>query len=107
VTAAGSRGAFRVIQESYLGNKGTDTAITTGNVAVGIIPQDGQILRVLVPTGVNVANGARLAVNNAGKAVLATGAGTQVLFYADEAYNNTSGADQLVQVRPAYEAVSA
>ena len=63
-------------------------------------PLDELFFNVRVPTGTNVARGANLTTNAAGKFVLAT-TGQRVLMIAEEAYNNTSGADQLVRARKA------
>lgn len=59
---------------------------------------DEQFFNVRVPTAVNVARGAKLTTNATGKFVLAT-TGQNVAVVAEEAFNNTSGSDQLVRVR--------
>lgn len=59
---------------------------------------DEQFFNVRVPTGVNVAQDAPITVGADGKAALAA-AGNYVVGYADEAFNNTTGADELVRIR--------
>jgi len=52
------------------------------------------------PTGNNITRGANLTTNGVGKFVPAT-TGQNVKMIAEETYNNTSGADQLVRARKA------
>jgi len=61
---------------------------------------DEQFFNVRVPTGTNVAKGAELTTNATGHFVL-TAAGDRIIAIAEEAYNNTTGSDQLVRVRAA------
>ena len=103
---AGGRGPVRVVQENYLANKTPDDVIAQNNTAMGIIPMPDQILRVLVANGQNVAKGAKLQSNGSGLCIIAA-ASDEVLFYAEEAFNNNTGSAQLVQVRPAFETTPA
>ncbi len=99
---AGANAATKVYiaQDNYLALKGVDDAWPAGDRIIGMEPLDEQFFNVRVPTGVNVARGANLTTNASGKFVLAT-TGQRVILIAEEAYNNTSGADQLVRVRKA------
>lgn len=93
-------GKIFVAQDNYIIMKGVDDAYAVGERVLGLEMLDEQLLNVRVPTGVNVAFGAALTVGASGKWVLH--AGTRPIYaYAEEAYNNTSGADQLVRVRAA------
>lgn len=98
---ATTTGKLYVVQDNYLAMKGVDDPITADNTAIGMELLDDQLFNVRVPTGVNVAMNAALGTDANGKLILATGAGKQVVGFADEAYNNTSGADQLVRIRAA------
>ena len=91
---------FYIAQDNYLALKDVDTAWPAGDRVIGMEPLDELFFNVRVPTGTNVARGANLTTNAAGKFVLAT-TGQRVLMIAEEAYNNTSGADQLVRARKA------
>lgn len=87
-----------IAQDNYLALKGTDDAWPAGDTIIGMEALDEQFFNVRVPTGVNVARGAKLTTNATGRFVLAT-TGQNVAVVAEEAFNNTSGSDQLVRVR--------
>lgn len=89
-----------VVQENYLTMKGVDDAYAVGESVIGMEMLDEQFFNVRFPTGVNVTRGAAITVGSGGKGKLALAADFVVAF-AEEAYNNTSGADQLVRVRAA------
>jgi hypothetical protein len=89
-----------ILQDNYLALKGVDDAYLSGDRGIGMELLDEQFFNVRVPTGVNVAQNAELTTNSTGRFVLAT-TGQNVIVTAEEAYNNTSGSDQLVRVRKA------
>lgn len=95
-----------IAQDNYLALKDTDTAWLANDRIIGMEMLDEQFFNVRVPTGVNVARGSQLTTNSAGKFVLAT-TGQRVIMIAEEAYNNTSGADQLVRARVARNQLAA
>jgi len=97
---AATTGRIFVAQDNYLTMKDVDTAYTTGDVVMGMEMLDEQFFNLRFPTGVNVTLDAAIAPGADGKCALAA-AGDLVIGYAEEAYNNTSGADQLVRVRAA------
>lgn len=87
-----------IAQDNYLAQKGVDDAWPSGDTVIGMEALDEQFFNVRVPTGVNVARGAKLTTNATGRFILAT-TGQNVAVVAEEAFNNTSGSDQLVRVR--------
>lgn len=87
-----------IVQDNYLAQKGVDDAWPAGDRVIGMEMLDEQFFNVRVPTATNVTRDAALTTNAAGKFVLAT-TGNRVIAFAQEAYNNTSGVDQLVRVR--------
>lgn len=97
---ANAAGKIYVAQDNYLAMKDVDTAWPANDRVIGMEPLDEQFFNVRVPTATNVTRGANLTTNAAGKFVLAT-TGQNVKMVAEEAYNNTSGADQLVRARKA------
>lgn len=97
---AGGAAKVYVAQDNYLTMKGVDTAYAVGETTIGMELLDEQFFNLRFPTGVNIAQDAAITVGTNGKAALAA-AGNVVIGYAEEAYNNTSGADQLVRVRAA------
>lgn len=98
LAAAGGAAKVYVAQDNYLTMKGVDVAYTAGELAIGMEMLDEQFFNVRFPTGVNIALDAPITVGANGKGALAV-AGNVVVGYAEEAYNNTSGTDQLVRVR--------
>lgn len=97
---ANAAGKIYIAQDNYLAMKGVDDAWPANDRIVGMEPLDEQFFNVRVPTGTNITRGANLTTNASGKFVLAT-TGQNVKMVAEEAYNNTSGADQLVRARKA------
>lgn len=95
-----------IAQDNYLAMKGVDDAWLANDRIVGMEILDEQFFNVRVPTGVNVARGAQLTTNAAGKFILAT-TGQRVIMIAEEAYNNASGSDQLVRARVARNQLAA
>lgn len=99
---AGANSAVKIYiaQDNYLALKGVDDVWLANDRIVGMEILDEQFYNVRVPTGVNVALGSELTTTSVGKFTLAT-TGQNVRMIAEEAYNNTSGADQLVRARKA------
>lgn len=97
---ANSNAKLFIAQDNYLAMKGVDDAWLANDRIIGMEMLDDQLFNVRVPTGTNVARGAALTTNAAGKFVLAA-TGNRIVAFAEEAYNNNSGADQLVRVRAA------
>lgn len=89
-----------VLQDNYLAGKGVDDAWASGDRAMGMEMLDDEFFNVRVPTGQNLAKGAKLTTNSSGLFV-ATSTGNRVIAITEEAYNNNTGSDQLVRVRAA------
>lgn len=100
VAGANALDKLYIAQDNYLALKGTDDAWPAGDTVIGMEALDEQFFNVRVPTGVNVARGAKLTTNATGKFVLAT-TGQNVAVVAEEAFNNNTGSDQLVRARVA------
>lgn len=97
---ASTTGKVFVAQDNYLALQNVDVAWPANDRIIGMEALDDQFFNVLVPTGVNVVKGSELTTNATGRFILAV-ATKQVMLIADEAYNNTSGTDQLVRARAA------
>lgn len=95
---AATASAVLIAQDNYLAMKGVDDAIAADDTLIGMEILPGQLYNVRIATATNIALGAALALG-AGGYVVAAAAGARVIFHAEEAYNNTSGADQLIRVR--------
>lgn len=89
-----------ISQDNYLALKGVDDAWAAGDTMIGMEMLDEQFFNVRVPTGQNIARGAKLTTNATGRFVIAT-TGQRIIATAEEAFNNSSGSDQLVRVRAA------
>lgn len=100
LAVAATTNAIYFAQDNYLAGKGVDTAIEATNTLVGLVPLDEQMFNLRFPTGVNVTKGAAITLGAAGKFALAA-AGNRVVAYAEETFNNNTGADQLIRCRAA------
>lgn len=97
---ANAVGLAYLVQDNYLAMKGVDDAWLANDRVVAIHLQDDELYAARVPTGQSLAAGDGLTTSAAGKLVKAT-TGQRILFWSLETYNNNTGADQLVSVRPA------
>lgn len=94
-------GKVWIAQDNYLAMKGVDDAYAADDVVIGMELLDKQFFNGRVATGVNIsAVGTALTPGANGTLAIAS-TSDLVIGYAEEIYNNTSGADQLVRFRPA------
>ena len=100
--AAGAADAAKlfVVQDNYLALMGVDDAWPANDRIIGMEILDELFYNVRVPTGQNIQKGEALTTNASGLFVVAT-TGQRAVFLAEENYNNTTGADQLVRARKA------
>lgn len=99
---AGANSLLKVflLQDNYLLMKGVDDAWTSGDRGVALELLDEQFYNARIATGNNLVKGSPLTTNATGRLVLAT-TGQRIVAFSEEAYNNNTGSDQLVRVRPA------
>lgn len=100
IAGASTNDAVFIAQDNYLTLKGVDDEWKAGDRMIGMAMLDVQLFNVRVPTGQNIAKGAKLTTNTTGRFVLAA-SGDRIIATAEEAFNNTTGSDQLVRVRAA------
>lgn len=100
LASATTNGKIRLAQDNYLTFKDTSVAWAVGESVIGMEMLDEEFFNVRVPTGTNVTRDAAMTTGAGGKFILAT-AGRMVYAYAEEAFNNNTGVDQLVRVRAA------
>lgn len=98
VAGASNTSKVRVVQDNYLQMKGVDDAIPLNETAISMELLSGHLYYLRVPTATNIARDAPLTTDASGKFITAT-AGKLVVAHAEEAYNNTTGEDQLVLAR--------
>jgi hypothetical protein len=90
-----------LVQDNYLAMKGVDTDWAQGSTAIAIEMEDDSLYAARIANGVNIT-----AVNTAltpganGTLVIAS-TSDLVVAYSDEIYNNNSGSEQLLRIRPA------
>lgn len=98
---AATTGKVYVAQDNYLVLGGVDDAYDVGDTVIGMEMLDEQFFNVRVATATNVAQDAALVPGAGGTLVLAAAGAKQVVAFAEEPFNNTSGSAQLVRVRAA------
>lgn len=99
---AGGRGDLYVVQENYLAMRTPDDDYDEDDTAIGMEPLDEHRFRVLVATGNNVSEGDPLSSLGDGTLGIAGAtSGDEVLFFAEESFNNDTGSNQLVTARKA------
>lgn len=97
---ANALGKVMLLQDNYLAMKGVSDAWLSGDTGVALELIDEQLFSALVATGNSLTKGSPLTTNSTGRLVLAT-TGQRVIAYSSEIYNNNTGVDQLVRIRPA------
>lgn len=100
LATAATAGKVYIAQDNYLVMKGVDDAYAAEDIVIGMELLGTQFFYARLATGVNATLDMPLAPGADGF-LIAAGAADRVVVFADEAYNNTTGASQLVRVRPA------
>lgn len=111
LAGAATIGKVWLAQENYLAQKGVDTAYAPyvsasdrGDTVLGLEMQDDTHYAARIATGVNI-TAVGTALTPAANGMLGIAATSDlVVAYSDEIYNNNTGADQLIRVRPAASA---
>lgn len=93
-------GKVWLIQDNYLAMKGVDDDWAADSIAIGIEMQDSELYAARIANGVNItAIGTALTPGANGTLAIAS-TGDLIVAYAEEVYNNNSGSEQLLRVRP-------
>lgn len=98
---ANTVGQIHIVQDNYLALKDVDTDWAQDSLAIGIIPQDDEIYAARIANGVNVAAINTALTPGANGTLAIAGNSDLVVAFSEEAYNNNSGSEQLIRVRPA------
>ncbi|SOC45754.1 hypothetical protein SAMN05892877_117143 [Rhizobium subbaraonis] len=94
-------GKVWLIQDNYLAMKGVDTDWAQDSMAIGIEMEDDHLYAARIANGVNItAVGTALTPGANGTLAIAS-TSDLVVAYSDEVYNNNSGSEQLLRIRPA------
>ncbi len=99
---AGGDTALYIAEEDYIAGGDVDTDISSGETGVGLVIEKDTMYNVLVADTINV-DVLDKPLASAGDGTLRIGVvGTDdILFYAKEVFNNTTGSAALVRCRPA------
>lgn len=101
LAGASTVGKVWLIQDNYLAMKGVDDDWAQDSTAIGIEMQDDELYAARIANGVNVsAIGTALTPGANGTLAIAS-TSDLVVAYSEEVYNNNSGSEQLIRIRPA------
>lgn len=94
-------GKLWLIEDNYLAMKSVDTDWAQDSMAIGMEMQDDCIYAARIANGVNItAIGTALTPAANGTLGIAS-TSDLVVAYSEEVYNNNSGSEQLLRIRPA------
>jgi hypothetical protein len=94
-------GKVLIVQENYLAMKGPDTDWASGSTAVAIEMDDQCLYAARIANGVNI-TAVNTALTPAANGTLGIASTSDLIVaYSDEIYNNNSGSEQLLRIRPA------
>lgn len=94
-------GKVWLIQDNYLAMKGVDTDWAQDSTAIGIEMEDDSLYAARIANSVNVtAIGTPLTPAANGTLGIAS-TSDLIVAYSDEVYNNNTGSEQLIRIRPA------
>lgn len=101
LAGAATVGQVLLVQDNYLAMKDVDTDWAAASTAVAIELDDQCLYAARIANGVNVtAKGTALTPGATGTLAIAS-TGDLIVAYSAEIYNNNSGSEQLLMVRPA------
>lgn len=101
LAAATTVGKVWLVQDNYLALKNVDVDWDADDTAIGIEMKDDELYAARIANGVNItAIGTALTPGANGTLAIAA-TSDLVVAYAAEIYNNTSGSEQLIAIKPA------
>lgn len=101
LAGASTVGKVWLVQDNYLQLKGVDDDWAANNSAVCIDMVDNQIYAARIANGVNI-SAIGTALTPAANGTLGIASTSDlVVAYSEEVYNNDSGSEQLLKIRPA------
>lgn len=99
--AATTIGKIWIVQDNYLAMKGVDDTWAADSTAIGMEMSERELYAARIANGVNItAIGTALTPGANGTLAIAS-TGDLIVAYSDEVYNNNSGSEQLLKIRPA------
>lgn len=101
LAAATTIGKVWLVQDNYLAMKGVDDDWPDEDRVIGMEMMADELYAARIANGVNItAIGTALTPGATGTLAIAS-TGDLIVAYADEVYNNNSGSEQLLKIRPA------
>lgn len=101
LAAATTIGKVWLIQDNYLAMKTVDDDWAQDSVAIGVEMEADNLYAARIANGVNItAIGTPLTPGATGTLAIAA-LSDLVVAYSDEVYNNNTGSEQLIRIRPA------
>lgn len=101
LAGASTVGKVWLVQDNYLALKGVDDDWLDEDLVVALEMEDDCLYAARVANGVNVsAIGTALTPGANGTLAIAS-TSDLIVAYSDEVYNNSSGSEQLIRIRPA------
>jgi hypothetical protein len=94
-------GKVWIVQDNYLAMKGTDDDWAADSIAIGMELLPESLYAARVANGVNIAAIGTALTPGANGTLAIAAASDLIVAYSEEVYNNNSGSEQLVRVRPA------
>lgn len=101
LAAATTVGQVLLVQDNYLALKDVDTDWSADDTAIAIEMQSDELYAARIANGVNItAKGVALTPAANGTLGIAS-TSDLIVAYSDEIYNNNTGSEQLIRIRPA------
>ncbi|HYE46229.1 MAG TPA: hypothetical protein VEA44_10705 [Caulobacter sp.] len=94
-------GKVYLIQDNYLAQKGVDDDWAQDSVAIGLELFDDQLYAARIANGVNVAAIGTALTPGANGTLAIASTSDLVVAYSEEVFNNNTGSEQLIRIRPA------
>lgn len=101
LAGADTVGKVWIVQDNYLQLKDVDTEWTDEESAIGMELLPDMLYAARVANGVNVSAIGTPLTPAANGTLAVAGLSDLIVAYSEEVYNNTSGEEQLVRIRPA------
>ncbi len=101
LAGAATVGKVWIVQDNYLQMKGADDVWATDNSAIGMELLPNLLYAGRIANGVNIAAIGTPLTPGANGTLAIAALSDLIVAYSEEVYNNTSGSEQLLRIRPA------
>ena len=101
LATAATVGKVWIVQDNYLTMKTVDDDWSADSMAIGMEMMAEEFYAARIANGVNIAAEGTALTPGANGTLAIASTGDLVVAYSDEVYNNNSGSEQLLKIRPA------